>query len=329
MRKKAKHFFKLTITFISILFTNYIVAQQNCYDNSHSVLVNDAWLSCNTSPNPNPARSNGHWIMYDLGYTYNLTTTHFWNYNVSGQTGQGIRDCIIDYSLDGNNWANSATFQIAQAAGNNSYIGVSGPDLGGINARYVLLTASSTWGSSCAGLSEVRFDLGQQCTVNAQIVGLPPTVSNNTPVTLNGIPAGGTFSGNGVIFSAFNPSIAGVGVHVIEYTYTDSQNNCTTTTSQAILVFTIEYVFVNYNLGTVTPKLNNELILNLRVPVDDKYSILLNDALGRPIFREAFTFDEGTHDININIDETFAKGIYFLTISNSYGSVNEKIIQPN
>jgi len=292
-------------------------------------MVNDTWLSCNTSTNPNSLRGNGHWLMYDLGYTYNLTTTHFWNYNVNGQTGQGIRDCIIDYSIDGNNWANALTFQIPQAPGNSNYTGISGPDLGGINARYVLLTANSNWGGSCAGLSEVRFDLGQQCSVNAQIVGLPATVSNVSPVTLVGIPTGGTFSGNGVVFSAFNPSIAGVGIHVVEYTYIDAQNNCTAVASQAVFVFTIDYTFVNYNLGTVSPKLNDELILNLKVPIDDKYSILLNDALGRPIFREEFTFDEGTHDININIDETFAKGIYFLTISNSYGSVNEKIVQPN
>jgi len=331
MRKKALLFIKLKFVFISLLITNYTWAQQDCYDNTHSVVVNDSWLSCNNSVSPNVARGNGHWIMYDLGYTYNLTTTHFWNYNVPGQVGQGIRDCIIDYSLDGNSWLNAASFELPIASGNTNYIGVSGPDLGGINARYVLLTANTTWGSNCAGLSEVRFDLGQQCAVNAQIVGLPATASNNSPITLTGMPAGGTFSGNGVVFNAFNPSIAGVGMHLIEYTYVDSQNDCSTTASQTVFVFAVNYVFVNYNLGIVAPKLNlnDELILSIEVPVDDKYAIQLNDIQGKSIFAKAVTLDKGLHDINILIGENFAKGIYLLTISNSYGSVNEKIIQSN
>jgi len=329
MRKEIIISIKLKFILLTFFFSNYTLAQQDCYDNTHSVTVNDSWLSCNTSANPNLARGNTHWIMYDLGYIYNLTTTHFWNYNVAGQQGQGIKDCIIDYSTDGSNWVNATTFQLAQATGNSNYNGVSGPDLGGINARYILLTASSSWGSSCAGLSEVRFDLGQQCAINPQIVGLPATTSNNAPITLSGIPAGGTFSGNGVTFSAFNPVLAGVGIHVIEYTYNDTQNNCTAVATQAVFVFSINYNFVNYNLGVITPKLNGELILNLEVPIDDKYSILLNDALGRPIFAETTTFDKGSHNINIIIGENFAKGIYFLTISNSYGSVNEKIVQPN
>lgn len=329
MWKKVTLLKILKFILFPFLFSNYTLAQQDCYENSHNILVNDAWLSCNTSTSPNLVRGNSHWIMYDLGYIYNLTSTHFWNYNVSGQQGNGIRNCIIDYSIDGSTWVHATTFEIAQATTNDSYTGVNGPNLGGINARYVLLTADNTWGGSCAGLSEVRFDLGQQCSINTQIVGLPTTVSNNSPITLSGIPTGGTFSGNGVIFNAFNPSIAGAGIHVIEYSYNDTQNNCTATATQAVLVFTINYTFVNYNLGTVAPKLNNELNINLNVPIDDKYSILLNDALGRPIYREAFTLDKGINDINILIDETFAKGIYFLTITNSYGSVNEKIIQPN
>lgn len=77
--------------------------------------------------------------------------------------------------------------------------------------------------------------------------GLPPVTSSNTPITLSGNPSGGSFSGPGVIFSAFNPSIAGVGTHDITYTV----NGCSV--SQSIFVFSITYNFVNYNLGVVQP----------------------------------------------------------------------------
>jgi len=84
---------------------------------------------------------------------------------------------------------------------------------------------------------------GQAVTLS----GLPPVTSANTPITLTGSPAGGMFSGPGVIFSAFNPAIAGVGNHTITYTV----NGCSV--SQSIFVFSVTYNFVNYNLGVVQP----------------------------------------------------------------------------
>jgi len=44
-------------------------------------------------------------------------------------------------------------------------------------------------------------------------------------VTLTGFPAGGTFTGTGISGSTFDPAVAGVGTHVITYTYTDG-NGC-------------------------------------------------------------------------------------------------------
>ena len=85
---------------------------------------------------------------------------------------------------------------------------------------------------------------------NNQVVtlnGLPVVTSSNAPITLTGNPAGGSFSGSGVVFNAFNPAIAGIGSHSVTYTV----NGCST--SQNIFVFSITYNFVNYNLGVVQP----------------------------------------------------------------------------
>jgi len=79
------------------------------------------------------------------------------------------------------------------------------------------------------------------------MAGLPAITSSNSPISLSGTPAGGTFSGTGIVFSAFNPSIAGPGNHVVTYTV----NGCSV--SQTIFVFSITYNFVNYNLGIVQP----------------------------------------------------------------------------
>lgn len=92
----------------------------------------------------------------------------------------------------------------------------------------------------------------QNCTVDVSINGLPPSVSSNSPINLNASPPGGTFSGPGVIFNAFNPSIVAPGLHTITYNYTDN-NGCSGSTSENILVFSVNFNFVNYNLGTISP----------------------------------------------------------------------------
>jgi len=103
------------------------------------------------------------------------------------------------------------------------------------------------------GLTIQSDDCSTSCNgLAAQINGLPPFTSSSTPISLTATPAGGTFSGTGIIFNAFNPSIAGEGTHNITYNYTDS-NGCNYTASQNILVITITYNFVNYNLGTIAP----------------------------------------------------------------------------
>ena len=77
-------------------------------------------------------------------------------------------------------------------------------------------------------------------TVNAvPTVSMPPfspVCVNGAVIPLNmGSPAGGTYSGVGVNGAGFTPSAAGVGTHVITYTYTNGAG-CTASTSQPITV---------------------------------------------------------------------------------------------
>lgn len=137
--------------------------QYDSYDycaptNDHSNNEKDAWLSCNTSPNPNFTRGNTHWIQYDFGDLKTFTETHVWNYNASGETGKGFRSVVIDYSDDGTNWTHFGTYEWAQAPGTNGYGGFVGPNFNNLVARYILVTGLTNWeGSTCRGLSEMTF----------------------------------------------------------------------------------------------------------------------------------------------------------------------------
>ncbi|MEI6898892.1 MAG: hypothetical protein WCL00_03360, partial [Bacteroidota bacterium] len=58
-----------------------------------------------------------------------------------------------------------------------------------------------------------------------------------TPFLLTGgAPAGGTYTIGGIPFTIFNPSTQGVGTHIITYTYTDPNTNCTKSVTQPLVV---------------------------------------------------------------------------------------------
>lgn len=59
--------------------------------------------------------------------------------------------------------------------------------------------------------------------------------SNAFPATLVGSPLGGMFTGNGIDLSTFEPTTAGLGIHDLVYTYTDSYG-CTNTDTQSVAV---------------------------------------------------------------------------------------------
>lgn len=66
----------------------------------------------------------------------------------------------------------------------------------------------------------------------------------DSPVTMTASPAGGTFSGPGVIGSTFDPKAAGVGTHVIQYTYS-SGGACSLVATKIIDVVTVPLIVTN------------------------------------------------------------------------------------
>jgi len=99
---------------------------------------------------------------------------------------------------------------------------------------------------------EAYIPLFETCDFGSAFQNLPATITNGLPVNLSATPAGGTFTGNGVIFNAFNPSIVPAGLTTIFYTYADDFG-CQQIISQQVLVVSVNYNFVNYNLETIAP----------------------------------------------------------------------------
>ncbi len=147
----------LLFTFLTI-FSRSLKAQ--CFQDNHSTNTNDSWVSCSKSQNPNPIHGNSHWVMYDLGYSYQLEVLKLWNYNVQNETSQGVQHLTVDYSIDGTNWSQLGNFTVPEAPGNEGYSGFEGINFNGAIARYVVLTLNDNWaGNGCTGFSEVKFNI--------------------------------------------------------------------------------------------------------------------------------------------------------------------------
>jgi len=90
------------------------------------------------------------------GYSLNAST--IWNCNVYNQTDAGIQTYAVDFSLDGITWQEVGEYGLSQAEASTFYEGEAGPDFDGLEARYILISSLSEYGSDCACLSEVRFE---------------------------------------------------------------------------------------------------------------------------------------------------------------------------
>lgn len=141
--------------FVSLFSFTNLWAQ--CKDQG---LFENAWISCETSPNPNPTRGEGHWIRYDLGYTYQLSSLQVWNNNKDETLNMGVRELVMDISDDGQNWSTVDSFQVSRGPGDSYYSGEVLGQLNDIQTRYVLLTLKENWGHpTCTSLDEVSFRL--------------------------------------------------------------------------------------------------------------------------------------------------------------------------
>jgi hypothetical protein len=140
-----------------------------------------------------------------------------------------------------------------------------------------------------------------------------------------GLPAGGTWSGTGVTGTAFDPSVAGAGMSVITYTFTDV-NGCTGAAMDSIAVD------LCVGIDGVTPANGIDIYPN---PNSGVFTIQLSAAPVSPVTVEVinglgqvvdgFTMNAATKQVDISLLDN---GVYFVrTISGSTVTVHRVVKQ--
>lgn len=163
-----------------------------------------------------------------------------------------------------------------------------------------------------------------QCDITPTIVNLPTIADTNSgPISITGSPAGGVFSGNGILFNAFNPILAGPGIHEITYTYTDPATDCVYEATDNILILTISDAWVSYHLGTISPKLS--IPEEIFIEQFGNYDVFIADLSGRILYQDNIEFSHASqlHQFNeINLPV----GQYVATFRNRYHSFSKQVV---
>lgn len=148
----------ISTCFLLMILSNNSYAQ--CVDDGNT--WNQSWKSCILTPNPNAARLNSHWLLFSFDEPQNIDSTHIWNANRAGESIDGIKTAIIDYSVDDSTWIQLGSFNFPQGTEQSDYEGFDGPNLGGIWVKKILITVQETYGNgSCASLAEIQFQVDE------------------------------------------------------------------------------------------------------------------------------------------------------------------------
>lgn len=111
---------------------------------------------------------------------------------------------------------------------------------GFLNEGEYTLTYYYNAGNNCSGSATQTILVMATPQVSLQPVA--PVCIDVMPFELTGTPVGGTFSGYGVVGNEFHPSIAGIGITTVTYSYTDPVSGCSATASIEINVLSTPQV---------------------------------------------------------------------------------------
>lgn len=217
-----KQRYTLFIMWLALCLVADLSAQS--HPDRHTTNAFDGWLSCSPSANPNAIHGSSHWIRYDFGQAYALHDITFWNMNHPDYITSGLKNVIIEYSTNGSSWTTLDTTTIPKANASGMYEGVHGPDLQGVNARYLLITAVDNYGGGCYGLSEIRVYTQDQTASEFNLAFSPCESEGVYQRLTGGMELNGTYSGQGVSDNGdetfdFDVQKAGAGTHTIYYNY--------------------------------------------------------------------------------------------------------------
>ena len=227
--------------------------------------------------------------------------------NVTISAPQGLEFCTNDsITLTGTQGGSSQWYQngimISGATNNNITVTSAGV--------YNMIKTNS---NGCADSANTGVVVIENSLPNVTLATQPTYCPTQTQLALTGgLPAGGVYSGNGVINNSdFDPSISGPGSYLITYTYTDT-NNCTSSASDTLMVdLCTGAELANFsNFSSIYPN-PFQSIVTVNSSLNSIVTIL--NSLGQVVYSDAVSNEK-----KINL-EFLPTGIYYVVVESSKG----------
>lgn len=157
---------------------------------------------------------------------------------------------------------------------------------------------------------------------------LSPINPSAQPLQLTGgLPSGGTYSGTGVSGGVFTPSVAGLGIHKITYTFTTTEG-CTASAFRNIEVTNGVGINANSKIISfnVTPNPAKGIVkLNIAGKSSENLKVSVIDQLGRVVWTN--NYDDNSKSISKEIDlSSLPKGTYIIKAEFGNSSEMKKLI---
>lgn len=212
------------------------------------------------------------------------------------------------YNIDG------GTNQVVSSTGNIATLNVPTATAGSFIYNLVSVQEDSPAQCEQVQIASVTVDVVATPTVTLDAFPMDTICLNASPIALPaGSPVSGTYSGNGVSGSNFDPSAAGIGTHTITYEFGSAA--CTGTATTMIVVdgcssieentITSFSMLPNPARDNVTIKLNNDI----------NGTIAIVDLSGKVVYNAVINGLENTISVsNLN------KGMYFVQVTDENGN---------
>ena len=217
------------------------------------------------------------------------------------------------------NWINNNISIGLPSNGTNdisSFIGTGTNLDGSVQVGIIDVTPSL---DGCLG-EPIQFSLRVQPLSDVTLANLSDKcIYDNAELLVGGLPLGGNYSGTGVSNNTFDPSTGGIGVHTINYSFTNA-NNCTNYASTTITVddcASMNELFSN-SLIRIYPNPTKGI---LHVETEGYFTYELTDTHGKVIKLGESNEEAFLHFEKLDI------GVYYIKIISSSNSVLQKVIK--
>lgn len=174
-----------------------------------------------------------------------------------------------------------------------------------------------TSANGCTNSDTINVTVHQPAIVGLSL-GFGDTLCENdsAQVLSGGNPAGGTYSGTGVNTGMFDPGTAGQGVHMITYSYVDS-NGCSGTANDSVQVIDCSVSSANplavMNFKAFPNPASEEVMLTWDHKAGREFTIVLSNELGQVLKK----WEDQSNGKLLIPREQISSGIYFIQVSES------------